>query len=228
MEKNDFRRLKDEADIESVVNYLGLETTRRGSAFFILCPIPTHEDHKATNCYFKPGWNNVYCKACGKSTNAIDLIMYTRGCSYGEAADILWEVEGKPDWYYKKAQKQKNFFSLKKEEADLIGVHYPGRLLAPYRLDETKETLPRQNSYESTYIEGYLACTVNHFTWNDFMSKAQYEAMVYNKTVETIRKIKVLIRNCDSISDPEMKKGFLECFSEQKKMCNAILLRLKK
>lgn len=228
MEKNDFRRLKDEADIESVVDYLGLETTRRGSAFFILCPIPVHEDHKATNCYFKAGWNNVYCKACGKATNAIDLIMYTLGCSYGEAADILWEIEGKPEWYYQKEKKQKKYFSLKKEEAELIGIHYPGRLLAPYREDEYKNPLKKNNSYHSSYIDAYLACDVHHCTWSDFMSRSQYEAMVYNKTIETINKIKTIIHKCKSIPNPETKQEFLKALSERKEMCDSILSRLKK
>ena len=72
---NDISRLKEEADIAMVVAYLGIPTYKRGSATFLLCPNPEHDDHKPTNCYYKDGWNNVYCRACGCSTNAINLIM---------------------------------------------------------------------------------------------------------------------------------------------------------
>ena len=41
---NNFARLKDEADIGEVVDYLGLHVTPKGSARFILCPNPAHDD----------------------------------------------------------------------------------------------------------------------------------------------------------------------------------------
>ena len=42
---NDFRRLKEEADIRSVVYYCGIQKGRRiGGAQFVVCPNPEHED----------------------------------------------------------------------------------------------------------------------------------------------------------------------------------------
>ena len=76
MAKNNYARLKQEADIEAVVNYLGIPVRRKGTSCFLLCPLPGHTDRHATNCYFKPGWNNLYCTACGAAINAIDLIIY--------------------------------------------------------------------------------------------------------------------------------------------------------
>ena len=96
---NNFARLKDEADIGEVVDYLGLHVTPMGSARFILCPNPAHDDTHPDNCYFKAGWNNVYCTVCHKAIQAIDLISYVTGVSYGTAADTLCEIEGRPDWY---------------------------------------------------------------------------------------------------------------------------------
>ena len=93
MAKNNYARLKQEADIEAVVNYLGIPVRRKGTSCFLLCPLPGHTDRHATNCYFKPGWNNLYCTACGAAINAIDLIIYTLHVEYGQAADILWELE---------------------------------------------------------------------------------------------------------------------------------------
>lgn len=130
---NDISRLKEEADIAMVVAYLGIPTYKRGSATFLLCPNPEHDDHKPTNCYYKDGWNNVYCRACGCSTNAINLIMQETGKDFSDAADLLWELEGRPEWY-KQEKKKKNpvpDFRISREEAEQIGIHFPGRLLAP-------------------------------------------------------------------------------------------------
>ena len=104
---NNFSRLKDEADIGEVVDYLGLHVTPKGSARFILCPNPAHDDTHPDNCYFKAGWNNVYCTVCHKAIQAIDLISYVAGASYGTAADTLWEIEGRPDWYYDRSYGKK-------------------------------------------------------------------------------------------------------------------------
>ena len=110
MSKNEYARLKEEADIARVVQYLGIEVSKKGSAYFIHCPLPEHNDQHATNCYFREGWNNVYCTVCCKAVNAIDLIILETGMDYGEAADLLWELEGRPDWYYGNWKKKSPFF----------------------------------------------------------------------------------------------------------------------
>ena len=87
-EKNDITRLKEEADIGQVVDALGLQKWKKGSTFYILCPFPDHDDHHPNNCYYKDGWNNVYCKACCRAMKAIDLIMaVTNKTSYGNSKE---------------------------------------------------------------------------------------------------------------------------------------------
>ena len=44
MAKNNYARLKQEADIEAVVNYLGIAVRRKGNSCFVLCPLPNHAD----------------------------------------------------------------------------------------------------------------------------------------------------------------------------------------
>ncbi len=97
--KNNITRLKDEADIAAVISFLQLEVKRKGNAYFILCPNPEHNDTHPTNCYYKDGWNHVYCCVCGTTINAVDLIMKINHATYGEACDLLWEISGRPDWY---------------------------------------------------------------------------------------------------------------------------------
>lgn len=188
--KNNYARLKNEADISNVIGALGIPVTKKGSAYFIPCPNPAHNDQHATNCYFKEGWNNVYCRACLKSMMGIDLIMHTLGYGYGEAADYLWELEGKPDWYYAetsgkgKQRMIREVFDLTREESEFIGIHYPGRVLLPVNQRDTKYILPKGRTYDPKEIDSYLECTTHHYSWQDFMSEEEYIDLVIAKAKE--------------------------------------------
>ena len=200
MAKNNYARLKQEADIETVVNYLGIPVRRKGTSCFLLCPLPQHADRHATNCYFKPGWNNLYCTACGSAINAIDLIIYTLGVEYGKAADILWELEGRPDWYYtSRMEKKKEVFHLSKEEADLLGIHSPGYILTPFLYSDAKPNYGHDVALKCD-ADGYLACKMNHLTWKDFMTEEQYRSMVKEKAIERGRKAQEVMLRCNSRS----------------------------
>ena len=187
MAKNNYARLKQEADIEAVVNYLGIAVRRKGNSCFVLCPLPNHTDRHATNCYFKSGWNNLYCTACGAAINAIDLIIYTLGVGYGQAADILWELEGRPDWYYtsysSKTKKKKELFQITKEEASVIGLHFPGYILTPLQFSEEKPAHGHEVVLQSD-VDGYMLCKVNRLTWQDFMTEEEYRDLVKQKAIE--------------------------------------------
>ena len=181
--KNDYARLKQEADIGAVIQYLGLEVHQKGSAYFIQCPLPEHNDQHPTNCYFKEGWNNVYCNVCNKAVNAIDLIMLVTGMDYGEAADTLWELEGRPDWYYaKRSIQRESEFRISKEDAELIGLHYPGRILSAVNITNTKDS--KRYTYLPSFPDEYIACKPEHLTWRDFMSEQQYRVICANKARE--------------------------------------------
>lgn len=226
MSKNDIARLKEEADIEAVVSYLGIPTVKKGNAYFIRCPQPGHDDKKPTNCYFKPGWSNVYCQACGSSTNAVDLIMYTKGCSYGEAADTLWEIEGRPSWYYKRDQrKKKALFSLTREEADLIGFHMPSRVLCPESMSEIKKDIRRDQAYDQSQLDGYVICKVNHMSITDFLTQRDYESLVLGKTREKIQKFRILKKRYSRKNDV-LTVSLYQLADESLQKCEKILHRL--
>lgn len=208
MEKNNIGRLKDEADIQSVVSYLGLEVTRRGSAFFILCPLPQHEDHNPTNCFFKSGDHALYCNTCCQSINAIDLIIYSTGCSYGEACDILWEIEGKPDWYYaKKKRKKKGQIDvpvISQEELKMIGVINPSHMYLPKKIVQDKRSIekgyaayPGEFSDEPGDQFNYLSCEYQRVSWRDLLSDKEYVELIRTKAYEIILKYKEMIRGND-------------------------------
>lgn len=191
MKKNDINRLKDEADIETVIDYLGIEKTVRGSATFILCPLPSHADTHATNCYFKSSWNHVFCQTCGTTVNAIDLILYTKNLSYGEAADLLWELEGRPSWYYAKRTKKdfKPEFQLSNEESTIIGLKKSGIALCPTGVSSYKEEL--HTNYEHyPSVEAYIRCKRERVNITEWVDKETFLNLVLAKSKEQYFKLK--------------------------------------
>lgn len=232
---NDYRRLKEEADIQTVVDQLGMQVWQKGSAYFVLCPLPGHDDHHPTNCYFKRGWNNLYCNTCGKAINAIDLIMYVTGLVYGAAADLLWEIEGRPDWYYEdwkqKKKPDKPEFRITREEAEMIGFHFPGHVLAPANETEWKEELPRGYEYRPQNADTYLKCKVCNLQYTDFWSYQDYKIMVRGKVTEallntlSIRSFLLNIQEC--VGRFSMNDMLLQACNEKGKLCISILKRFE-
>ena len=83
------------------------------------------------------------------------MIMQETGKDFSDAADLLWELEGRPEWY-KQEKKKKNpvpDFRISREEAEQIGIHFPGRLLAPVGIDFGKNELPSGYEYDKKIIE---------------------------------------------------------------------------
>lgn len=218
MSKNDYARLKKEADIAQVVQWLGLEVNKKGSAFFIHCPLPDHNDQHATNCYFREGWNNIYCTVCCKAVNAIDLIMLETGMEYGEAADQLWELEGRPNWYYKdwKTENKVPEFTLNREDARLIGIHFPGRVLSAIGVSDSKPS----NGYTSEAIAdgSYLKCMPEHLSWRDFMTENQYRVLCINKARETRMKCVNAAKHCSGSLQDAFLETAMRC-AEIEKSC---------
>lgn len=192
---NNFDRLKDEADIAEVVENLNMETHNKGNNYFVLCPIPSHNDTHPTNCYFKKGWNNLYCTACGTTIKAIDLIMYETGCTYGEAADRLWELEGRPDWYRDKKwrsrqKKEKIEFSITPKEANLIGIKLPKKIMTPVECHSIKlypsSNMPKGKVYDPVDVDNFLVCEVNQVSYKDFIDEDAFKYIVFQKAKERL------------------------------------------
>lgn len=219
MSKNNIHRLKDEADIASVISYLGIPTHRKGNCTFILCPRPDHRDVHPNNCYYKDGWNNVLCRVCNTSINAIDLIMYTTGISYGQAADLLWEISGKPDWYYAKRSKKKEF-TLTEEEKNLIGLHLPTRVLVPASLKDYKEPLNKDSRYDASYVDGYLRFQSLYVNTGDFTDRGSFRMIVFNRTTETLSNIRYKRKH-------EPDKAIRDLYTQAEVTCEGILARLR-
>ena len=200
--KNNYSRLKEEADIKMVVESLGLAYQKKGSCYFLSCPNPEHNDSNPS-AYFKSGWNNIICMSCGKSTNAIDLIQYTNHCDFGEAADYLWDLEGCPDWYYadwkeKNTNKKKNF-SLTHKECEILGIHLPSTVESVKNCADIKPELKKNESFVGKDISFYVVADRLHFRYEDFCTPDQFVAIVNNIVVEKINSLCMQFEMCNII-----------------------------
>ena len=216
-DRDKIERLKDEADIGDVVNYLGLEIKKMGSAYFILCPHPQHEDTHATNCYYKDGWNNVYCRACGHAINAIDLIIYERCCSFSEATEILWELEGRPLWYKCKPRQNMMTFQLTRDEMKLIGIKMPGKIKLAENYSDIKPVKEKGKILEGD-LYGYVVCRNGYHQWNDFVSENEFLDIVMNKAYE---KFRLLYARIDEL---KVEYYALKHFGERNKELEAVII----
>ena len=87
----DIRELRDRADIQRVVESLGIEYKRLGATYLVKCPC--HEDNHPS-AFFKEGDNYIYCNVCRKNINAIDVIMAFKDCEFKDALHELECIEG--------------------------------------------------------------------------------------------------------------------------------------
>jgi hypothetical protein len=78
------RRLRNEIDIDQVINRLGLETRTGKKIHRFRCPA-CHGFHTATN----PKTNLARCFSCRRNYNPIDLVMAVTAQSFVETVEFL-------------------------------------------------------------------------------------------------------------------------------------------
>ena len=78
------RRLRNEVDIDLVINRLRLETRDSKKILRFRCPV-CHGFHTATN----PKTNLARCFDCRLNFNPIDLVMAVTACSFVETVEFL-------------------------------------------------------------------------------------------------------------------------------------------
>lgn len=83
-------QLKEVADVETIVECLGMETQRVGRRISILCP--DHNDRHFKSCYLTD--NGYRCFACGKSGDVIQLVQSVKQCSFIDACMYIAEIYG--------------------------------------------------------------------------------------------------------------------------------------
>ena len=125
--KDDILRV---ADPVAVASYIGLETKKRGSNHFILCPkhkeMIGKEDSNFGNCVLsKRGKPGFICYACGAHGDVFDLVAAYTGCSYPEALRIVGDICGGAESFAvsRKATYKRVIKMLPVEDLELIGLN---------------------------------------------------------------------------------------------------------
>ena len=124
--KDDILRV---ADPVVVASYLGMETKKKGTHTFILCPMHKERIGKADtnlgNCILskrgKPGFT---CFACGAHGDVFDLVVAHTGCSYPEALKLVGDIYGGAESFAvsKKDTHKKHLKMLPADDLQLIGL----------------------------------------------------------------------------------------------------------
>jgi len=91
----DFTHVKSNADVEAVLEALGLEGRRAGSEIRIRCPEPDHDDQRAS-CDVKTTKRTFYCHSCQATGSIIDLVAVVMETDARGACTWLHEHCGVP------------------------------------------------------------------------------------------------------------------------------------
>lgn len=84
--------IADAVNMQELVQELGLPVKVIGANMCIICPNPDHSDKNHGSCIVFE--KNVYCFACLKSWNAIDLVMEVNNCNFMDAVSFLSDMYG--------------------------------------------------------------------------------------------------------------------------------------
>ena len=202
--------LVDNADIGYVASSIGIEIIKRGSAYFCLCPIPSHHDEHATNCFFKDGDNYMYCLVCHKTIDAIDLIRYTKNVSFYEAVRELWELSGCPDYVKINGRDNaKKHLTLDYKTLRFLGITLPAYIPVPVAVDDYNRNVGRgKNEEKFSYMNAldYVRCKREKVTWMDFISEESLAQMMISRAKEQMQVIKTCF---NVVEDPHIKKSLI-------------------
>ena len=147
----------------------------------------------------------------------IDIIMWTMGMSYGEAADALWELEGEPDWYYvDRNADSKKVFTVSLSELELLQIKIAGSQKLPVRYTRYRE-LDSENLKKGYLYQfdgsGYCLVTTEHIQWSNFLSQEAMRKIV-------ISRCKTAIQQCDQL---EQDLGATNLFLEKREKINELI-----
>jgi len=124
----DLTKLMNDANAETVAEYIGIRIQYKGNRKYILCPGHKNrlgkDDRKIGNCVLAD--HGYRCFACGETVGLVQMVMEQTGCSKGEAFGIIGDAMGGRDLYQDDATQKSGIKGpkerLTKEELDLLGI----------------------------------------------------------------------------------------------------------
>lgn len=118
-------------ELEQALSYYNIRVSNKR----LLCPFPEHDDKHLGNCVLGDR-GYIRCFSCGRSANAVDLVMVNERLEYVPAVEFLWtRILGRTLPEYDRTERRKVILSM--QELELIGITSPS----------------------SRYVKCYINCT---------------------------------------------------------------------
>ena len=114
----DIDKIRSVADVETVVESLGIETRRTGRNISILCPV--HDDQHYGSCFLTK--RGFYCHACGAHGDIFKLTSLVRNASFPEACEYVCSLYGDSDSFKNAADSKPTKRILSDDSLRLIGL----------------------------------------------------------------------------------------------------------
>ena len=106
-------------ELEQTLSYYGIRVTNRR----LLCPFPEHNDRHLGSCVLGDR-GYIRCFSCGKSANAVDLVMMSEHMDYVPAVEFLWtRILGRTLPEYDRPERRNVTLTVK--DLELIGIASP-------------------------------------------------------------------------------------------------------
>lgn len=117
---NDIKRQIGQRELEQTLSYYNIRVTHKK----MLCPFPGHNDRHLGNCVLGDR-GYIRCFSCGRSANAIDLVMQFENLPYVQAVEFIWTTilgRSLPE-YARPERRRAPVLSVK--DLEFIGIGFP-------------------------------------------------------------------------------------------------------
>jgi hypothetical protein len=191
--QDDIRTLRD-SNLLQVAAFLGLELKKKGPNYELYCPNPEHHDTHMGSCRINPKKNRGHCFACGRSFNAVDLLIWN-GYAFYQSLELLAQLNGtthlytqNKEWY--KIEERKNIPRLTVAEQDFIGFHTRHMIPSTHGMIGTEKVLLESEGWKDQTPDGscFIKEVSNPATQLMYNDTKMYQWIVQNKCLETMLK----------------------------------------
>lgn len=115
----DMRSQIGQRELEQTLSYYNIRVANKR----LLCPFPEHNDRHLGNCVLGDR-GYIRCFSCGRSANAVDLVMLYEHMDYVPAVEFLWtRILGRTLPEYDRPERRNVTISV--QDLELIGIASP-------------------------------------------------------------------------------------------------------
>lgn len=234
---NDMKRQIGQRELEETLSYYNIRVTRRR----MLCPFPGHNDRHLGNCVLGDR-GYIRCFSCGRSANAIDLVMQFENLPYVQAVEFIWTtILGRSLPKYDRPERRRAPV-LSAKDLEFIGLSSPSaRYVKSYVncTDDKNESIPDGYFVDHDGLEEFgiyrqeRSSSFYELLEND---PATAKEILVGKCMETAERFQQVLVDLDNpwteygrsaTCDPAFKKNAQGYCLKQIKKCNSIMNKIK-